>query len=226
MIKIIIFIIVTTFLVIGTSCVLWGGEKNEDPKIYTQPEILSMQKNEVLKKLKIEPPSLMIIEPEKNHIAVLKTTAGGIKIKLYSDKTPITANNFVYLAKAGFYNDTIFHRTIKGFMIQGGDPKGDGTGGPGYRFKDEPFNGEYNRGIVAMANAGPDTNGSQFFIMHADYPLQPNYVIFGEVISGMKTVDKIAEAPVRENLNGEVSAPIEPIVIETIEILVEKSTAF
>ena len=108
------------------------------------------------------------IDQNKTYQAVLKTTVGDIVIDLYVDKTPITVNNFVYLANKGFYNNTVFHRVVNGFMIQGGDPVGNGTGGPGYQFDDEPFEGEYTRGTVAMANSGPNTNGSQFFIMHQD----------------------------------------------------------
>src|SRR3989338_9693354 len=103
-------------------------------------------------------------------------------------------------------------------MIQGGDPKGDGTGGPGYKFADEPFTGEYTRGTIAMANSGPNTNGSQFFIMHADNPLPKNYVIFGKVISGMETVDTIAESPVQPSLSGESSYPLTPVKILSVEI--------
>jgi len=102
-------------------------------------------------------------EKTKKYTAILKTEKGDITIALNSDQTPITVNNFVTLAKKGFYNKTIFHRVIKGFMIQGGDPKGDGTGGPGYKFADEPFTGEYTRGTIAMANSGPNTNGSHFW---------------------------------------------------------------
>jgi len=145
--------------------------------------------------------------------AVMSTSEGDITLELNAKQTPITVNNFVKLAKKNFYNDTIFHRVIKGFMIQGGDPKGDGTGGPGYKFNDEPFEGEYVRGTIAMANAGPNTNGSQFFIMHKDTPLPKNYVIFGKVIKGMDVVDKIAEAPV----NGET--PINPAIVKSVKIL-------
>ncbi len=148
----------------------------------------------------------------------MTTTEGTISIKLRADKTPITANNFVSLARKGFYDGTVFHRVIKGFMIQGGDPKGNGTGGPGYKFDDEPFEGEYNRGIVAMANSGPNTNGSQFFIMHQDYPLPKNYVIFGEVVEGIEVVDKIAEAEVTPSVTGESSTPVSPVVVEAVEI--------
>lgn len=163
-------------------------------------------------------PPEVTIDPKKNYTATLKTNLGDITIQLYADKTPITVNNFVFLAREGFYNNTIFHRVIKGFMIQGGDPLGDGTGGPGYQFFDEQFEGEYTRGTVAMANAGPNTNGSQFFIMHQDTPLPKNYVIFGKVISGIETVDKIAAVEVLENASGELSKPKQPVTIKTVEI--------
>lgn len=159
----------------------------------------------------------MQIDTSKAYQAILSTTEGNITLNLYADKTPITVNNFVYLSQKDFYNQTIFHRTIKGFMIQGGDPEGTGAGGPGYKFDDEPFEGEYKRGIAAMANAGPNTNGSQFFIMHKDYDLPKNYVIFGEVIEGIDVVDKIAEAPVKAG--GEGSTPVNPVIVESIEIL-------
>ena len=161
----------------------------------------------------------MIIDQKKSYSAIMHTTAGNIELSLTDNATPITVNNFVWLAKKGFYNGTIFHRVIRDFMIQGGDPKGDGTGGPGYQFDDEPFAGEYTRGTIAMANAGPNTNGSQFFIMHANYPLPKNYVIFGHVTKGLETVDKIAEAPVKISPSGETSQPIDPVKITSLEII-------
>jgi len=164
-------------------------------------------------------PPPMTIDKTKKYQALLKTSEGDITIELFSAKTPITVNNFVTLAKKDFYNNTVFHRIIKGFMIQGGDPKGDGTGGPGYKFNDEPFEGEYTRGTVAMANAGPNTNGSQFFIMHQDNNLPKNYVIFGKVIKGIEVVDKIATAPVQPT--GEKSTPVNPATIQTVEIVEE-----
>jgi cyclophilin family peptidyl-prolyl cis-trans isomerase len=164
-------------------------------------------------------PSAMQIDQSKTYSAVLKTTEGEITIDLDAKKTPLTANNFVSLAKAGFYDGTIFHRVIKDFMIQGGDPKGDGTGGPGYKFADEPFDGEYTRGTVAMANSGPNTNGSQFFIIHKDYALPKNYVIFGHVSKGIEVVDKIAEAAVTGSGSGENSKPVSPVAIDSVEIV-------
>ena len=128
----------------------------------------------------------------------ISTNKGDIVIELYKDDAPKTVENFLTLVNKKFYDNTIFHRVISGFMIQGGDPTGTGSGGPGYQFADElnasteSYKTGYTRGTVAMANAGPNTNGSQFFIMHADYPLPHAYTIFGKVISGMETVDAIA----------------------------------
>jgi len=175
--------------------------------------------------IKLDPQNLMekqknwVIDKNKEYAVLFKTDLGNIKILLNTKGTPITVNNFVYLAGDNFYNGTIFHRTINGFMIQGGDPLGNGQGGPGYKFDDEPFEGEYTRGTVAMANAGPNTNGSQFFIMHADQALPKNYVIFGRVVEGMEVVDRIATAPVEAGATGEMSKPINPVKISSTEIL-------
>lgn len=159
-----------------------------------------------------------IVNTKKQYTARIETSQGIIKIELFTNKTPITVSNFISLAKKNFYDNTIFHRVIDGFMIQGGDPKGNGTGGPGYKFDDEPFEGEYTRGTVAMANSGPNTNGSQFFIMHKDYPLLKNYVIFGKVLEGIDVVDRIATAPVKLSAMGENSTPVNPTIIKKIVI--------
>jgi cyclophilin family peptidyl-prolyl cis-trans isomerase len=163
-------------------------------------------------------PPPLTIDKNKTFTATLTTAAGPIVIGLNAKETPITVNNFVFLARSHFYDGTVFHRVIKGFMIQGGDPKGDGTGGPGYSFADEPFSGDYTRGTVAMANSGPNTNGSQFFIMHADNALPKNYVIFGQVMSGLDTVDKIAEAPVVQGSDSTPSKPVTPVAIQSVTI--------
>ena len=168
--------------------------------------------------MKLQKPELTI-DQTKKYVATLVTSKGTIEIALNANQTPITVNNFVYLAKQKFYDNTIFHRVIKGFMIQGGDPVGNGTGGPGYSFADEPINGRYVRGTVAMANAGPNTNGSQFFIMHQDYDLPPNYVIFGSVIKGIEVIDAIADSPVQNSGMGEVSQPVEPISLQSVSIV-------
>lgn len=160
----------------------------------------------------------MIIDEDKTYQITLKTTKGDITVEMFPKEAPKTVNNFVFLAKDGFYNETPFHRIIKGFMIQGGDPLGNGTGGPGYQFADEKVTRSYTRGIVAMANSGPNTNGSQFFIMHADSDLPPSYTIFGQVIDGLDVVDGIAETPVASSPYGEKSIPQEKILIKEVVV--------
>lgn len=163
---------------------------------------------------------IMIVDQKKSYTAKMKTSAGEIDIELNVKDTPITANNFVFLSKKNFYDNVIFHRVIKGFMIQGGDPTGTGAGGPGYTIDDEPFKGEYVKGTVAMARtSAPNSAGSQFFIMHDDYPLPPQYVIFGKVIKGLDVVDKIAEAPTTLGSDGQMSKPVSPVKILSVEII-------
>ncbi|MFA6429567.1 MAG: peptidylprolyl isomerase [Patescibacteria group bacterium] len=130
---------------------------------------------------------------EVNKKVRIKTTLGEIVVQIDSSQGPNAASNFVYLVKQGFYNGTIFHRVIPGFMIQGGDPRGTGTGGPGYEFENDPVHTSYDDGVIAMANAGRDTNGSQFFIMVANYPLPPDYSIFGKVVEGLDVAHQIAD---------------------------------
>jgi peptidyl-prolyl cis-trans isomerase A (cyclophilin A) len=170
--------------------------------------------------------------------ATLDTSAGKITARLYEKEAPHTVANFIGLAtgektwtdprtgkktKKPLYNGTIFHRVVKGFMIQGGDPLGNGRGGPGYQFADEMPQGpqfDYTPGTLAMANSGPNTNGSQFFIMHGDASgrLPKNYNIFGKVVEGMNVVDKIASAPVEMNEGGEPSKPVTPVVLRKVTI--------
>jgi cyclophilin family peptidyl-prolyl cis-trans isomerase len=165
-------------------------------------------------------PPEMEIDPGKQYSATVRTSEGDITIRLLAGEAPKTVNNFVFLARQGYYDNVIFHRVINGFMIQTGDPTGSGRGGPGYQFADEPVRRRYTRGIVAMANAGPNTNGSQFFVVHgADVGLPPNYTIFGEVTDGLDVVDTIATAPTRPG--GEGSTPQNPARIESVEITEE-----
>lgn len=132
---------------------------------------------------------------EVNKKVRVQTTLGDFTIQVMPDQGPKAASNFVYLVKRGFYDGTIFHRVIPGFMIQGGDPTGTGSGGPGYKFENDDVKSPYSDGMVAMANAGRNTNGSQFFVMVADYPLPPDYSIFGKVVEGLDVVHKIVEVP-------------------------------
>ena len=158
---------------------------------------------------------------------VIETDKGPIEIEFFSKDAPKAVENFRLLAEHGYYDGLTFHRIIKGFMLQGGDPSGDGTGGEsawGSTFEDEIeadsplYRDGYRRGLVAMANAGPNTNGSQFFIMHADYQLSPNYVIFARVTKGMEVVDALADAPTRLGADGGMSQPLTPPSIKKITI--------
>jgi peptidylprolyl isomerase len=196
-----------------------GNSTNKNlTNVENKDNLAASVNNSILNKnMNLQKPSIQI-DQNKNYTAVLKTSEGNIEIALNAKETPITTNNFIYLAKNNFYDSTIFHRVIKGFMIQGGDPTGTGSGGPGYQFNDEKFSGEYIRGTVAMANAGPNTNGSQFFIMHEDNPLPPNYVIFGKVVKGMDVVDKIASAQVERNSSGEMSKPVNSVIVKSVVI--------
>ena len=164
-----------------------------------------------------EPPAMNINE-SGNYSAVIETSLGSIEIELFTDIAPITVNNFVNLSNDGYYDDVIFHRVIKGFMIQGGDPSGTGHGEmgkyPGYEFQDELNNPmQYEKGIVAMPNRGPNTNGSQFFIMHVDYPLPYDYTIFGKVSNGLDVVDAIANVQ-----TGDMDKPVDDVVINSVDI--------
>jgi cyclophilin family peptidyl-prolyl cis-trans isomerase len=157
-----------------------------------------------------------------NRIANIKTNKGTIRFELLEQDAPKTTENFIRLAERGYYDGVIFHRVIKGFMIQGGDPTGTGRGGEaasGGRFADEInrssplYAGAYKKGTVAMANAGPNTNGSQFFIMHADYPLPPSYSKFGQVIEGLEVVDQIATTATAPG-----DKPLQDVVMEKVTI--------
>lgn len=166
-------------------------------------------------------PPAMAIDVNKTYHATLDTTAGRIEVEFYPKDAPATVNNFICLAKAGYYDNTPFHRIISGFVIQGGDPSGTGRGGPGYKFNDEPIAKDYVKGTLAMANAGANTNGSQFFICTADLTngrLPKNYTIFGKVVGGMDIVDKLDKTPVQLSSTGEKSSPISPVTLNSVTI--------
>ncbi len=167
----------------------------------------------------LEATDLSISETKMTNVKI-ETSKGDITLELFDNDAPKTVENFVTLAKKGFYDGVIFHRVISGFMIQGGDPTGTGRGGPGYQFADElnastaSYQRGYVRGTLAMANAGPNTNGSQFFIMHQDYPLDHNYTIFGRVVSGMEVVDAIAATK-----TGPGDRPLEEIKMKKVSVI-------
>lgn len=161
----------------------------------------------------------MSIDQSKTYTATVETSKGSMTLDLFVADAPLTVNNFVFLAREGFYENGKFHRVIKNFMVQGGCPTGDGTGGPGYRFPDEPVTRSYVKGTLAMANAGPNTNGSQFFIVHgADVGLPPNYTIFGQLTDGEDVLDALANSPVTSGRGGESSTPTELLQINNVMI--------
>jgi peptidyl-prolyl cis-trans isomerase B (cyclophilin B) len=141
-------------------------------------------------------PPTMSIDTNKSYTATIDTSRGRIVLELFAKDAPKTVNNFVFLAREKFYDGTTFHRVIADFMIQGGDPTGTGRGGPGYKFEDETKSNpnRHARGVISMANAGPNTNGSQFFITHVETPwLDGKHTVFGRVLSGLEVVDKVQQ---------------------------------
>ena len=208
--KKIIFLTLLTFI----SCTNESDTLSESVELNT-----SEQEGDVLSNNKVyESMPEMNIDISKKYTAVIKTSMGDMSVEFFTEEAPMTVNNFINLSRDGYYDNVIFHRVISGFMIQGGDPSGTGHGEmgkyPGYKFEDELNNQRsYEKGILAMANAGPDTNGSQFFIMHVDYPLPYQYTIFGFVTEGLEVIDKIASVE-----TGDGDKPVNDVVIESVEI--------
>ncbi len=160
----------------------------------------------------------MGVDKDKRYTATMTTSMGEIVIALDPVKAPVTVNNFVFLALYHFFDGVTFHRVIKNFVLQGGDPEGSGRGGPGYRFEDElPKAGQYELGSLAMANAGPNTNGSQFFIISGSdgMRLPPSYSLFGKVVKGLDVVEAIQNVPTDRN-----DRPLQPVTIESVSIAV------
>ena len=205
------------FLILSMLLFIFCGEdaSEETP---VEATIKSTEEIEMTYDKTYSAPPAMNIDEKGNYSAVIETSLGSIEIELFTDIAPITVNNFVNLSNDGYYDNVIFHRVIKGFMIQGGDPSGTGHGEmgkyPGYEFQDELNNPmQYEKGIVAMANRGPNTNGSQFFIMHVDYPLPYDYTIFGKVSNGIDVVDAIANVQ-----TGDMDKPVDDVVINSVDI--------
>ena len=205
------------FLILSMLLFIFCGEdaSEETP---VEETIESTEEIEMTYDKTYSAPPAMNIDEKRNYSAVIETSLGSIEIELFTDIAPITVNNFVNLSNDGYYDNVIFHRVIKGFMIQGGDPSGTGHGEmgkyPGYEFQDELNNPmQYEKGIVAMANRGPNTNGSQFFIMHVDYPLPYDYTIFGKVSNGIDVVDAIANVQ-----TGDMDKPVDDVVINSVDI--------
>jgi cyclophilin family peptidyl-prolyl cis-trans isomerase len=195
------------------------------PSVAASPAAQGVSVSSAPKQFSAPPPMALdaaatAAQPTKKYVATITTTLGSMKADLFANEAPMTVNNFVFLAQQGYYNGSPFHRIIKGFMVQTGDPvKRDGTGGPGYRFNDEPVKRQYEKGTLAMANAGPNTNGSQFFIVQGtSVNLPPNYTIFGKLTDGLDTLDKIADVQVGPSAGGERSKPQQEIDITAVTV--------
>ena len=185
-----------------------------------------MNKKNALKQKQYERPPGMGIDPANSYTATIETSLGDMVLRLWPETAPVAVNNFVFLARDGFYDDSCFHRVIRGFMVQGGCPERTGRGGPGYSFQDEPVTQPYTKGVLAMANSGPNTNGSQFFIVHApEVELPPKYTIFGNLASGEDVLDALAGSPVTAGAGGERSRPTDWLVIRTVRISEAGETA-
>ena len=219
----IIIILVVLFVFIGLIFMFSGGGESD----LTEEDLLNSQtEEEELIDNEEELAEEEIVNNNEEEItmtqATLKTSEGDIVLEFYPELAPNTVKNFQELAEKGFYDGVIFHRVIEGFMIQGGDPTGTGTGGPGYKFDDELDPDSeiakkgYLRGTLAMANSGPNSNGSQFFIMHKDYPLPYQYTIFGRVVEGLEVVDAVATVETGAN-----DKPLEDIVINEVVVSTE-----
>ncbi len=205
------------FLILSMLLFIFCGEDASEETL-VEATIETTEEIEMTYDKTYSAPPAMNIDEKGNYSAVIETSLGSIEIELFTDIAPITVNNFVNLSNDGYYDNVIFHRVIKGFMIQGGDPSGTGHGEmgkyPGYEFQDELNNPmQYEKGIVAMANRGPNTNGSQFFIMHVDYPLPYDYTIFGKVSNGIDVVDAIANVQ-----TGDMDKPVDDVVINSVDI--------
>ena len=215
-----VYIILAVLVVLAVGAWAWRGNKapaGTETKTKVESTSVAQRNN----KYSSAPP--MSIDKSKQYNAVVTTSLGTFTIKLLGNDAPVAVNNFVFLARQGFFNGITFHRIIKDFMIQTGDPLGTGTGGPGYKFADElPNKLSYGPGIVAMANSGPNTNGSQFFICTGEQSKNlnssPNYTIWGQVVAGMDVVQKIAAVPVMATSRGEVSKPTNEVLITDITI--------
>lgn len=219
-------LVIMIILIIGSiGGYLFMQNKNSTKQQETKLSVLGDKaQNEEVTPTSVPLPST-VIDPSKTYNVILKTSMGDITIELDAKAAPLTTNNFVYLSKSDFYDNTVFHRVIKGFMIQGGDPEGNGTGGPGYTIPAE-IGLKHTRGVISMArlpdqvNPKKESSGSQFFIMHQDSSfLDGEYTAFGKVTEGMEVVDKIAEVPVTTSASGEQSQPSEEVKILDVEVV-------
>lgn len=221
------FKLLPLFGILLVFIILWSTkpsqENNQDLKnilnnstnnIASNPNSNNLESKQNMQKTQMPLPT-QLIDQNQNYFAKFETNQGNFKVKLFAKEAPLAVNNFVYLAKNNYYNGLIFHRIIKDFMIQSGDPLGNGTGGPGYNFPDEQTGKKLVKGSLAMANAGPNTNGSQFFIVTAESTpwLDGKHTNFGEVVEGLDIVTKIGNVK-----TGQGDKPVDSVIINKVEI--------
>jgi len=212
------------FLLVFIAAAMILSACSQEPAGTTTPEDISKPASSSTKggsTMQWSSPPPMTIDQDKQYMAIIKTNFGDIEVQLFPKDAPLAVNNFVFLARQGFYDGVKFHRVAKDFVVQGGDPTATGMGSPGYRFADEKITKDYVAGTLAMANAGPNTNGSQFFITLANLSgkLPKKYTIFGQVTSGLDVVKKIGDVPVKAKVpGGEVSSPTVDVHIDSITI--------
>src|SRR4030042_1815779 len=212
------------FLLVFIAAAMILSACSQKPAGTTMPEDISKPASSSAKggsTMQWSSPPPMTIDQDKQYVAIIKTNFGDIEVQLFPKDAPLAVNNFVFLARQGFSGAVKFHRVAKDFVIQGGDPTATGMEGPGYKFADEKVTKDYVAGILAMANAGPNTNGSQFFITLANLSgkLPKKYTIFGQVTSGLDVVKKIGDVPVKAKApGGEVSSPTVDVHIDSITI--------
>ena len=217
-----IIVIAIAVVIVIAGVLLLGGKNNNPspvPPAQTQNQPYSTTTEQIQPNQPVVATQTNTQPTSMKHLITLKTTLGDIQFETYDSDAPKAVNNFITLSNKKFYDGVIFHRIIPGFMIQGGDPTGTGSGGPGYQFEDElnpataSYKTGYKKGVVAMANAGPDTNGSQFFIMLADTPLPHSYTIFGHIVKGQDVVDAIGALPTGAN-----DRPLNPPAIQSVTV--------
>ncbi|MFA6494631.1 MAG: peptidylprolyl isomerase [Candidatus Paceibacterota bacterium] len=213
-----IYIAIIIFCVVGAAAFIYSSNQRSAVKTDTTTPRGAAEAVTPTGTAPVEQQAISSNKKTMNTVTI-DTSMGKIVFETYNNDAPKTVENFITLANKGFYNGVIFHRVIDGFMIQGGDPTGTGSGGPGYQFADElnpntaSYKTGYKKGVVAMANAGPNTNGSQFFIMLEDYPLPNLYTIFGKVVSGQEVVDAIGKVKTGTN-----DKPLSPVTINKVTV--------
>lgn len=215
-IKLFTTVIITMMVIISLTAVSCGGEPEvNEPQ--SEPSSGTTEQIEIpeVKIMSWDQPPEMMIDTDKKYTAIMETVKGNLELELFAKNVPNTVNNFVFLSREGYYDGTTFHRVLPGFMVQGGDPTGTGSGGPGYRFADEFSDHRHGTGVISMANSGANTNGSQFFITYSPQPhLDGKHSVFGQLTSGMEVLKSITPRDPNQNPQFEGDKIIKITILE------------